>query len=38
MFEEDEELEEGEFDLGIFKIKINRIKTYEKNLINCDRI
>ena len=29
----DEELEEGEFDLGIFKIKINKIKTYEKELI-----
>ena len=30
----DEELEEGsEFELGIMKFKINRIKTYEKNLI-----
>ena len=34
----DEELEVGEFNLGIFKIKINRIETYEKNLINCNRI
>jgi hypothetical protein len=33
----DEELEEGEFDLGIFKIKINKIKTYEENLIKCTR-
>ena len=29
----DEELEVGEFDLGIFKITINKIKTYEKELI-----
>ena len=29
-----QELEEGsEFELGIMKFKINRIKTYEKNLI-----
>ena len=34
----DEELEIGEFNLGIFKIKINQIKTYEENLINCNRI
>ena len=34
----DEELEVGEFNLGIFKITINQIKTYEKNLINCNRI
>jgi hypothetical protein len=30
----DEELEEGEFDLGIFKIKINKIETYEKENIH----
>ena len=29
----DEELETGEFDLGIFKIRIKRIKTYEKENI-----
>ena len=29
----DEELEVGEFNLGIFKITINQIKTYEKELI-----
>ena len=28
------ELEIGEFELGIFTITINKIKTYEKNLIN----
>ena len=32
----DEELEIGEFGLGIFTIKVNNIKTYEKNLINCE--
>ena len=32
----DEELEVGEFDLGIFKIKINKIKTYEGELIKCE--
>ena len=26
----------GEFTLGIFNIKINKIQTYEKELINCD--
>ena len=31
----DEELEEGEFELEIFKVKINRIKTYEEDLIVC---
>jgi hypothetical protein len=30
----DEELEVGEFDLGIFKIKINKIETYEKENIH----
>ena len=36
----DEELEEGsfgEFDLGIFKITINNLQTYEKELIKCER-
>jgi glycosyltransferase involved in cell wall biosynthesis len=32
----DEELEVGEFDLGIFKITINKIKTYEEDLIVCE--
>ena len=31
----DEELEVGEFELGIFRIKINKIKTYERELIKC---
>ena len=29
----DEELENGTFELGILGIKINKIKTYEENLI-----
>ena len=33
----DEELEVGEFELGIFKIKVNKIKTYEEDLIKCER-
>ena len=33
----DEEIEEGNFDLGIFKITINKIKTYERELIKCER-
>ena len=33
----DDELEIGEFDLGIFKITINRIETYEEGLIKCTR-
>ena len=33
----DEELEVGEFELGIFKIKVNKIKTYEEELIVCER-
>ena len=33
----DEELEEGEFELGIFTIKVNKIKTYEEELIVCER-
>jgi len=32
-----DELEIGEFELGIFTITINKIKTYEKNLINCQK-
>ena len=31
----DEELEVGEFELGIFKVKVNKIKTYEEELIVC---
>ena len=27
----------GELELGIFKIKINKLKTYEKELIKCER-
>ena len=33
----DEELEVGEFELGIFTIKVNKIKTYEEELIICER-
>ena len=33
----DEELEVGEFGIGIFKIKVNKIKTYEEELIVCKR-
>ena len=33
----DEELEVGEFELGIFTIKVNKIKTYEEELIKCER-
>ena len=29
----DEELEEGEFELGIFTVKVNKVKTYEEELI-----
>ena len=32
----DEELDVGEFDLGIFKITINKVKTYEQELIKCE--
>jgi len=32
----DEELEEGEFELGIFNINVNKIKTYEEELIKCE--
>jgi len=30
-----DELEVGEFELGIFNIKVNKVKTYEKDLITC---
>jgi len=30
-----DELEIGAFELDIFEIQINKIKTYEKELINC---
>jgi glycosyltransferase involved in cell wall biosynthesis len=33
----DEELEEGEFELGIFTVKVNKVKTYEEELIVCKR-
>jgi len=33
----DEELEVGEFELGIFTINVNKIKTYEGELIECER-
>ena len=33
----DEELEVGEFELGIFTVKVNKVKTYEEELIKCER-
>ena len=33
----DEELTKGRFELGIFEISINKVKTYEKDLIKCER-
>tara|TARA_B100001250_G_scaffold375564_1_gene363218 strand:+ start:22 stop:1122 length:1101 start_codon:yes stop_codon:yes gene_type:complete len=33
----DKELEVGEFELGIFKFTINKLKTYEEELIKCER-
>ena len=33
----DEELEEGSFELDIFEISINKIKTYEGDLIKCEQ-
>ena len=33
----DEELEEGSFELDIFEINIKHIRTYEKGLIKCER-
>ena len=33
----DDELETGSFELGIFKVTINKIKTYEEELIKCER-
>ena len=32
-----DELEIGSFELDIFKININKIKTYSEELINCER-
>ena len=32
----DEELEVGEFELGIFRVVINKVKTYEKELVVCE--
>ena len=32
----DDELEEGTFELGMLGIKINKIKTYEEELIKCE--
>ena len=33
-----DKIESGdEFDLGIFKITINKLKTYEEELIKCER-
>ena len=32
----DGELEKGSFELGIFKVTINKIKTYEEELIKCE--
>jgi len=32
----DEQLEVGEFELGIFKITINNLETYEEELIKCE--
>jgi len=34
----DDEIEEGTFELGMLGIKINKIETYEKNLIKCNNI
>ena len=32
----DDEIEEGTFELGMLGIKINKIKTYEEELIKCE--
>jgi len=32
----DDEIEEGTFELGMLGIKINKIETYEKDLIKCE--
>jgi len=32
-----QELQPGEYEADIFKIKVNRVKTYEKNLIVCQK-
>ena len=31
-----DELEEGSFQLDIFEININKVKTYEEDLIKCE--
>jgi len=33
----DEELEVGSFELDVFEINVNKIKTYEEELIKCER-
>jgi hypothetical protein len=33
----DDSGEVGEMELGIFKITINKLKTYERGLIKCER-
>jgi len=33
---DDDELEIGSFELDIFKMSINKVKTYEKDLIKCE--
>ena len=33
----DEKLEVGEFELDIFKIRVNKINTYEESLIKCQK-
>ena len=33
----DDEIEEGTFELGMLGIKINKIKTYDEDLIKCER-
>ena len=38
IFSVDKELETGEHELHIFKIIINKLQTYEKNLICCDNL
>ena len=37
ILDNDEELTKGRFELGIFEISINKVKTYEKDLIKCER-
>ncbi len=33
----DEDIEVGEFELDIFTVKVNKIKTYEEELIVCKK-